>query len=192
MAKICKECGVKHRNNATKCVHCGAPFEDVPHYAKKKKLIILVIVCAVLVLAAIASVIYLTGPEAAVRRIMESHKRNDVQAIVDSFPSFLLEAEGVDRDELIADLSSSVESMSEYMFSYSIEKVNDPSDGDREKLIKKTQLVVGDDFNESDIKDIKVVWVKFTGNVPSVWPSGSTRFVMIKYDGRWCWCPYIR
>lgn len=192
MAKICKECGVKHRNNATKCVHCGAAFDDVQHYAKRKKLIILGIVCVVLVLAAIASVIYLTGPRAAVRRIMEGYKRNDAEAIVDSFPSFLLEMDGASREKLIADMSSSVESMSDYIFSYGIDRVVDPSDNDREILIKKAQLIAGDDFEENDIKDIKVVWVTFTGNVPSVWPSGSTRFVMIKYDGRWCWCPYIR
>jgi hypothetical protein len=47
----------------------------------------------------------------------------------------------------------------------------------------------GNDFDESDIEGIKIIWVYYTGNVPAVWPMHATRFIVIKYQGHWCWWP---
>lgn len=189
MSKACQQCGVKHRNDAKKCINCGAEFGDLPQRAKNKKLIILGIIGVLLIAAAVFALIYFTGPKAAVRRVMRSFKNNDVEAIVDSLPEFYVECEYWTREEVVKAMSGPVLEMSNYIFSYNIDSVKSPSDSERDELMETFKSLAGEDFDESDIEDIKLVWVNFTGNVPGFWPAGATRFIMIKYNGRWCYWP---
>ncbi|MBQ7923646.1 MAG: hypothetical protein IJ325_13900 [Clostridia bacterium] len=189
MAKICRQCGVKYKNSATKCIMCGTEFNDVHIYAKKKKHLILGIVGTILAAVTVVMIIFSTGPEAAVWRIMESHKRNDVEEIVESFPDFLMESENFDEKAFMVDVKSVTGYFSKYIFSYNIGAAQKPSSRECAELMEVFRYYAGDAFDESQIEDIRMVWVNYKCNIPSFWPSRATRFIMIKYEGRWCWWP---
>lgn len=189
MSKICSNCGVKYSNSAKKCIMCGTEFNDEHIYAKRKRFIILGIVGALLIGAVIALVVFSTGPKAAVRRVMESQKRNDPEATIAMFPSFFVESDLTDKEALLRDVSEMTEALSQYLFSYNIEKAADPTTKEVEEYMEVFRYFGGEDFREEDIEDIKIVWVNYKGNIPSFWPSHATRFVMIKYEGKWCWWP---
>lgn len=189
MAKICKNCGIKHENSAKKCAACGTPFNDEHIYAKKKKYLIIAICSVLLLAAAIGLIIFSTGPRAAVRRIMNAHKRNDFEAIVDTFPDFLLESEVLDSEEFLRSTEKVVGSFSQYIFSYNIEKAETPNSNERENYLELFSYFGGENFDESEVEDITIVWVNYKGNIPGFWPSQGTRFVVFKYKGEWCWWP---
>ena len=189
MSKICKNCGVKHENSAKKCAACGAEFNDEHIYAKKKKHFILAI-CGVFLLATgVGLIAYSTGPRAAVRRIMNAHKRNDFEAVVATFPDFLFESEHLDQNAFMLSTEGVVERFSQYIFSYNIDKAETPSANEREAYIETFRYFGGENFDESEVEDIKMVWVNYKGNIPGFWPSRGTRFIVFKYKGEWCWWP---
>lgn len=189
MAKICKKCGVKYNNNATYCVMCGAEFYDERGLKERKFKHISKIVFGILAAAALVFIIFNTGPKAAVRRIMSNYKRNNADAIVATYPSFLMESDKFDKETLIWDTKNNVQSVSGYLFSYRIDSMDDPSSREYDELMANFRYFGGNDFDESDIEGIKIIWVYYTGNVPAVWPMHATRFIVIKYQGHWCWWP---
>ena len=94
MAKICKQCGVKHKNNATKCAICGAPFEDVRVTKAKKNVIRFSIIAIAVALLVILALVFFTGPRAKVRQVMRSYMRGDTMAVVNSYADCIINAEG--------------------------------------------------------------------------------------------------
>ncbi|MBO5702036.1 MAG: hypothetical protein J6S71_06325 [Clostridia bacterium] len=189
MAKICKNCGVKHKNSATYCVMCGEPFYSEQGLKKRKIHRIIGIVLGVLALTAGVLFIFTAGPKAAVRRILNGYKRNDPDAVIASYPDFLIESNQVDKDQLILSTQINVKDMSDYIFMYKLGKSEDPSEKEYEELMEAFRFYAGEDFSEDDIQSIKIIWVDYTGNVPAVWPSRAARFIVIKYEGRWYWWP---
>ena len=189
MSKVCPNCGVKHENIAKKCVACGAEFNDEHIYAKKKKNLIIAICCALIFLTVTFLIVFTTGPKAEVRRIMNAHKRNDVEAVIDSMPDFLLESDILDYDLFILQTERTVESFSQYIFSFNIDNAKTPSANERQDLLETLEYFGGDNFDQAKVEDIKYVWVNYKGNVQGFWPSRGTRFLVFKYDGEWCWWP---
>lgn len=189
MSKICKNCGVRHENSAKKCIACGAEFGDEHIYAKKKKQVILAVCCILLLTIAIGLVMFFTGPKAAVRRIMNAHKRNDFEAVVEAMPDLLLESDKLDYDQFMLTTERTVEVFSQYIFSFNIEKAETPNANEREWLMDALRYFGEDSFDEAKVTDVKIVWVRYKGNVPGFWPSRGTRFLVFKYDGEWTWWP---
>ena len=189
MAKICKQCGVKYSNSATKCIMCGTEFEDNHVHAKRKELFILGIAIAALAAVIVVLILFFTGPKAAVRRIMDGYKRNDAAAIVVSIPRFLMESDYIDSQGFVQSLETNAKELSEYIVSYNIEKAETPNSQYREELMNDILYFAGDGFEESDIEDIKIIWVNYKGNVSGLMHSNATRFTMIKYNGNWYWWP---
>ena len=188
MAKICQLCGLKHGNNATKCVSCGTPLED-NGTPSKKKILIPVILGIILAVVGVVILILSTGPKAQIRRIMESYKKNDAEAIIATFPDFFTNSEKINPQTLQTQVKVETKSLSEYIFSYNIDKVETPAAQERQQMMEDFRYFAGEDFDESDIQDIKIIWVNYKGNVPGIWPIHATRFIMIKYNGRWCCWP---
>jgi len=189
MAKVCSKCGVEYKNSATRCVMCGTEFHDAHVYAKRKRCIILGITGVVLAVVLGVLLVLSTGPRAAVWRIMESHKRNDVEAIVESFPDFLMESEVLDEKAFMVDVKSLANYFSKFIFSYSIGQAQIPSAREQEEVVEVFRYFGGDAFDEERLEEVRTVWVDYKGNIPSFWPSRASRFLMVKYDGRWCWWP---
>ena len=189
MAKMCPQCGVKYQNKATKCVMCKIDLSENHGHKIMKKLVFSGIIGIVLVGIAITLVSMLTGPKAAVRRIVEGFKQNDPQSIMAMLPDFVLESDKIDRRELELEMTTDALTLSKFIFSYNIEEVKDPSFQEREKLMEDFRYIAGEDFDDREIKDIKIIWVNYKGDIPGFWPSHATRFTMIKYQGRWYWWP---
>ena len=190
MAKVCKNCGVKYNNSATKCIMCGTEFDDVHIYAKRKKNIIFAIIGAVLVAVVIAFLILSTGPKAEVWRLMNAQMRNDADAMLEKIPSFLMESEKFDSRDFVIEFKATVGQMSKYIVSFNIEKAETPNSMYREELIEAIVYFADDDFNENDIEDIKIIWVNYEGGkVMGTLHSRATRFTMFKYKGEWYWWP---
>ena len=189
MAKICKQCGVKYSNSATKCVMCGTEFEDNQTYLQKKQYIRFGVILAVLAAVIVVLVLSFTGPKAAVRRIMANYKRNDVAAVVVAFPRFFMESDALDRQEFVEFIEENVKDLSEYLISYNIEKAETPTSQYRKELMDQILFFAGPGFDESDIEDIKIVWVNYKGNISGIMQSNASRFTMIKYKGDWYWWP---
>ncbi len=189
MSKMCPHCGVKYQNSATKCLICKIELPENHGHKKMKKLVFSGIIGIVLVGIAITLVSMLTGPKAAVRRIVEGFKQNDPQAIMAMLPDFVLESDKIDRRELELEMTTDSLTLSKYIFSYNIEEVKDPTSQECEKLMENFRYIAGEDFDDREIKDIKIIWVNYKGDIPGFWPSHATRFTMIKYQGRWYWWP---
>lgn len=189
MAKICQQCGVKYKNSATQCVMCGTEFQDIHVGGKGKMIRIFGILGALLVVAMVVIMLLFTGPKAAARRVMEGYKRNDAEAVIACFPSFFMESDELNRDGWVKEIEYNVKDMSDYIFSYTIEKAEKPSSQDRERFMEDFHYFGGDAFDENKLQDVRVVWVIYKGNIPGVWPSRGARLVMIKYEGRWYWWP---
>ena len=148
MAKICKNCGVKHENSAKKCAACGTEFNDEHLYAKRKKHIILAVLGVILLAAAITFILYSTGPKAAVRRIMNGYKKADAETVTSYLPEFLLESDKIDGERFLLETEANVKSFSRYLFSFNIEDPGTPSDKEREELIEAFKYYGGDNFDE--------------------------------------------
>ena len=189
MSKVCKKCGIKHKNSATYCVMCGEPFYNEQGLKARNIRRTVGIILGVIALAAALLFIFTSGPKAAVRRILNGYKRNDPDAVIASYPDFLLESDKIDKDEFIRSTRQNVKDMSDYIFLYKLGKAEDPSESEREELMETFRFYADEDFSESDIQSIKIIWADYTGNVPAVWPSRAARFIVIKYEGRWYWWP---
>lgn len=189
MAKICQQCGLKHGNNATKCIACGTEFPLSQSSSKNKKYLIFAILGVLLAVGAIVCILLFTGPKATVRRIMESYKRNDAEAIIATFPDFFKDSEKINSQTLQTQIEIETKSLSDYIFSYNIEEAKTPTAQERQQMMEDFRYFAGEDFNENDIQDIKIIWVNYKGNVTGIWPIHATRFIMIKYNGRWCCWP---
>ena len=185
MSKVCPACGVKHKNSAYNCMSCGTPFPSgrtYPDFFKYSKYIFGAVVLVALV---VALSLHFLSPETAARRIMNAYRINDVGAVVRACPDFFLESDMLDIEAFIDDMGSSVNQLSELSFGYRVEKTASPSSKEYEALLEQFYYFGGYDFDEDDIKDIKIVWIDTDLEI-----EGSIfRFVMIKYGGRWCWWP---
>jgi hypothetical protein len=170
---------------------CGEPFPN--GYTKPDifKYMRFVIPGIILVLVAVFLVIYFTGPSVAVRKIMNGYRDNDPEAVIESYPSFFMESVLVDRETLINDVKFNVKVSSQYVHKYKLEKAQNPTESEREKLLEDIRIYGGRDFDVSDIKDIKIIWVTYDVDFAGVFPQAGLRFVMIKYEGRWCWWPDV-
>ena len=189
MSKLCKQCGVKHRNDAKKCAACGREFNDAHIYAKRRRIIILSVAATVLLVAAIAYAVYSSTPEAAVRRIMNACKRADADTVASYYPDFLLESDKVDKTRLLTDTEIEVKYFSKQLYTFYLEDPLTPSERECERLIESFEAVGGENFDKSKLGEIKMVWVNYRLDVYYFWPKRSTRFIVFEYDGRWCWWP---
>ncbi len=189
MAKICKQCGVKYSNSTTKCIMCGAEFEDTHVYKARKKYILLGILGALLLGGIVTLLLMFTGPKGAVRRLMAAQTKGDVDAVIAFYPDFLLETDKINWTEYRLGLERATESTAKYVFSYNIEKAETPNAQEREEMLEIFRYYAGDNFDESSITEMKIIWVNYKSNVQGFWPSHATRFFMFKYQGHWCWWP---
>ena len=189
MAKICKKCGVKHKISASKCGNCGASFEDVRVTIIKKTAVIYAVVALLVAIAIIAVIISFMGPRAAVKQIMRHYKGNNPEAIVNSYPDFLLESEGYSKEKAVAEISNYVKQLSGYIVYYKADRPQAPNERDREALLEDFRNYCGESFDESKLEDIKFVWLTFEGEKSGLWGKSITRFTMVKYNDRWCWWP---
>ena len=193
MAKICPRCNVSYTNDAVKCVTCNGPLEAVAVPKKKKAVIVSLIVSAVALLLAlitVAIVAALTGPRGRVHYIMRQLKENDIDAVVDTLPDFLSDGSLAYEEELMMHLTRYTEKMSDYVFSFNTNRALKPSTNQMTELMESIRLFVGDSLDETQIEDVKMVWVDFRGGLRGFWNSVDLRFVMIYYKGEWCWWPY--
>lgn len=97
----------------------------------------------------------------------------------------------IDKDAFINGTISNVERTSGKLFSFRISRVKSPSDSERDALMDSFRHFESHSFHEDDIKNIKIVWVtgSFTNN--GAVNAMDIQLIMIKYDGHWCWWPYI-
>lgn len=192
IAKCCEKCGVRHRNETLTCAICGTPFKDAAKKNFQRKMTVILTVVAVFVISLSTILIMRSiGPEALARDIMRSYKNNEPDALIETFPSFLTESENFDEKSYIKDMSKSVQRMSSYIFSYNSNKAVTPSEREQGELIQNFADFGGDRFDPSKLEEIKAVWVDFRGGeTPGLWSTYHVRFVIIKYDGEWCWWPF--
>ena len=170
---------------------CGEPFSSGRNKNDVIKYVRIAIPIVVLAVVAVFVVLYLTSPQAAVRRIMDGYRNNDPDAVIESYPEFFMDSVLVDREKWINDIRFSVKVSSQHIHYYELEDPQKPSASERERLMKDFKLYGGFDFDESDIKDIRIIWVNYDVDFGGVLPQAGLRFVMIKYEGRWCWWPDI-
>ena len=190
MAKICTECGLKHDSKAQKCVNCGAVLQIIQKDVNRKRIIIISLVAIVLIVATVLTVSYLSTPEAKVKSIMRSFQNNDVDAVVETFPAFIrnfYDEKGIDTDDIFYEW---VNGLSDYIFSYNIDKVASPSTNQKNTILSTFYLYSDYGYDPDDIEDIKLVWLKMRGGTPGLWGSSNNRFVMIKQEGKWYWWPF--
>ena len=193
MAKICTTCGLKYKDSATKCVNCKSELEIIETPQKKKKAIIAICLaafCLVLALLLTLALIIFTGPRGRVRYIMNNLRDNDVEAVLDTLPDFLIDENSPYGHEVKLALSRYTSQLSNYVYSFNTNKTADPSSAQMTELMNSIKKFAGDDFDETLIEDVKIVWVDFRGGIHGFWNSIDSRFIMIKYKGEWCWWPY--
>lgn len=189
VSKVCRKCGVRHRNSATKCAMCRTEFNDSHIYAKRRRIIILSICAVLLISSAIAYTVYSKTPEAAVRRIMNAHNEGDFDTVISYYPDFYLESDKVNKERLLLDAEFGVKKMSKELYTFYLEEPATPSDRECEELLESFKYYGGDNFDEEKLGDIKMVWVNYRIDVTYFWPKRGTRFIVFEYDGRWCWWP---
>ena len=189
MSKICKKCGVRHENRATKCAACGTPFNDRHIYVRRNLTIILCSFLVVMIAAAVSYSIYSATPEVAVRRIMNACKDADVETVVSYYPDFYLESDKVDKTKLLMNADMRIKKFSEDLYSFYLEDPETPSDKICEDLIEKLEYYGGDNFDREKLGEIKMIWVNYRIDIRYFWPNKATRFIVFEYDGRWCWWP---
>lgn len=190
MAKFCKVCGVEYHNSALKCVMCKTAFNDAHIYARRRRLIILAICITLLIASVIALVAYSFTPQAAVRRIMNAYKRNDVDTVVSYYPNFYLESDKVNKRKLLLDAEVETTIYFEQLYTFYLEDPMTPSEKECQELIATFKHYGGENFDENKLGEIKMVWVNYTLDIPKMWPKGSTRFIVFEYEERWCWWPH--
>lgn len=189
MSKVCRKCGVRHRNSATKCAMCRTEFNDSHIYAKRRRIIILSICGVLLLSAAIYYAVYSTTPEAAVRRIMNAHNEGDFDTVISYYPDFYLESDKVNKERLLLDAEFGVKKMSKELYTFYLEEPATPSDRECEELLESFRYYGGENFDEEKLGEIKMIWVNYRLDVTYFWPKRGTRFIVFEYDGRWCWWP---
>lgn len=193
MAKICPTCNVRYTNSASKCVTCGGPLAAVEVPKRRKRLVIsLVLAASVLLVALLVTVTVLsfTGPRGQVRYIMNQMRENRIDAVLETLPDFLLDGSQAHEERITMQLTAYTEKMSDYVFSFNTNRALPPSTNQRNELMESIRRFAGDDFDETLIEDVKMIWVDFRGGVRGFWNSVDLRFVMIRYKGEWCWWPY--
>lgn len=189
MAKICKQCNLKYKDSATTCVNCRSELETVESSFKAKWILIYSALAVALVTFAVTSFIYLTGPRAAVKGLLRAYSNNNVSAVVDCFPNFLVNAMGEDRESVEANISKSVNDVFEYITFYNVESVKNPTSNKRNKILESLDEFKEFGYDESKLEDIKIVWTGVRGGPVGTWNFTDERFIMIKYDGSWYWWP---
>ena len=189
VSKVCKNCGVKHRNSATKCAMCRTEFNDSHIYAKRRRIIILSICAVLLIASAIAYTVYSKTPEAAVRRIMKAYEKADVDTVISYYPEFYLESDKVDSRRLRLDIEVDVKSFSRELYTFYLEDSATPSERECEKLIETFRYYGGENFDDNKLGEIKMVWVNYRSDIYYFWPKHGTRFIVFQYDDNWYWWP---
>ena len=189
MSKVCRKCGVRHRNSATKCAMCRTEFNDSHIYAKRRRIIILSICAVLLISSAIAYTVYSKTPEAAVRHIMNAHNEGDFDTVISYYPDFYLESDKVNKERLLLDAEFGVKKMSKEIYTFYLEEPATPSDRECEELLESFKYYGGENFDEEKLGEIKMIWVNYRLDVTYFWPKRGTRFIVFEYDGRWCWWP---
>jgi hypothetical protein len=189
MAKICKQCNLKYKNSAVTCVSCGSSLEVIESSFKAKWAVIYSAIALLLILATVLALLWFTGPKAKIRKVMRAYKNDDVSAVVDAYPPFLLNATGLTRAEFEKDQQQVVRNFSNYLFSYSVEDVKKPSTNERNEVMDQLERFADYGYDASRLEDIRLVWVGVRGGGElGYWNDSDMRFVVIKYDGRWyCW-----
>ncbi len=168
---------------------CGTAFEDVRVTIVKKTFILYAVIALLIVVAIVVGIILTTGPRAVARRVLRSYKNNDPISVVNTYPSFMLEAEGYDIEGLASAIAGNVKDVSEFMVSFSTDRPQTPNKRDHNQLLEDFKYYCGDAFDESKLEDIKFVWVSFKGQTSGIWGKSTSRFTIIKYDGKWYWWP---
>ncbi len=189
MSRKCPRCGVKYTSKATHCVLCNIELPDNHIHADRKKILIFLIVGILVAAAAITLTLIFTGPKAVARKVISNYKKNDPDAVYETYPSFLIESDRIDQKMLKEDLERNVNDMSDYIFSYNIDKVEKPTTKEIKEFIRSFHVNGGAAFEEEKLQDIRIVWINYKGNITGIWPTRAVRFVIIKYDGKWCWWP---
>ena len=189
MAKICKNCGVKHYNSAVRCAMCHTEFNDAHIYAKRRRLIILAVCFTLLIASAISYAVYSKTPQAAVRNIMNAYKKADVDTVLSYYPDFYLESDKLDYELLLLNIDFGVKKMSEELYTFYLEDPATPSERECNELIETFKYYGGENFDEEKLGEFKMVWVNYRRDVYYFWPKRGTRFIVFEYDGRWCWWP---
>lgn len=190
MAKICIECGLKHDNKAKQCVNCGSELEVIQADAKRKRIIVIALVSIILIAATIIGVTYFSSPEAKVKSIMKAFQKNDVDAVISSFPDFVINYLDETETDTTQFFEEWVATLSDYIFSYNIDKVAAPSTSQKTVLLTTFYYLEEYGYDESKLSDVQLVWLKLRGGTTGLWNSSDNRFVMIKYDGKWFWWPF--
>ena len=191
MAKRCPECGVKHSNKALQCLACGAELKSAEDVIEKKKTLIVLISCILLLAAVIISVIYFTGPRAKFRSIMRSYKRGDVDGVMDTFPEFYTNAYDINQFYFDHQLPDFIDSLSELSFSFKINKVSDIPAKDLEHVLAHLEEYRDYGYEPAKLQKVKVVLFTMRGASPGFLGFPADRYIMIKYDGKWYWWPFV-
>ena len=190
MAKYCPQCNLKHSNKAEKCVKCNGELEVIQADLKKKRFLIGFLIGILTVALIVGGILFFTGPKAKVRSIMQAFKRGDVDAVVDTFPDFIIASGDLDEQYLEYQLPNLVSNLSEYKFSYKITKVANPSFKEKENILAHISRLEEYGCDPLKLQDIKVVFFTMKGVSPGQWGSSFNKFILIKYDGTWYWWPF--
>ncbi len=189
MAKFCKKCGVKHANRAFRCAACGTPFPSGRDYPDLMKYTRYILYSILPLAAAILLIIHFTGANAAAKRILKAFEKNDAEAVIEAYPEFWMESDRINKEVVIGETEAGVKLISENLLSYRLLEIADPSYHEQEALMESIRYYAGDDFDEDDVKNVKIVWFAVNMEHANSWSSGAVCFVMIKYDGSWYWWP---
>ena len=193
MTKRCPCCNVNYKKTAVRCVSCGCILDEIRMPRKKKILLLTLLITASILLASLSAaavVSYRTGPRGRVHYIMNQMMDNNVDEVFATLPDFLMEGEVDYNDPDTMHLIAYVEKMSNYVYSFYSDPAVVPNSTQREELMETIRPYVDEDFDESLIEDVSMVWVDYRGGRRGFWRSVDLRFVMIFYKGEWCWWPY--
>lgn len=193
MTKRCPHCNINYKKSAVKCVSCGCILDEI-RMPKKKKIILLTLLITasiLLVSFSIAAVIsYRTSPRGRVHYVMNQLMDNNVDAVFDALPDFVLDGEVDYNNPDVMHLIAYVEKMSNYVYSFYSTPAVVPNSAQIDELMESIRPFVDEDFDESLVEDVSMVWVDYRGGRRGFWRSVDLRFVMIFYKGEWCWWPY--
>lgn len=190
MAKLCPQCNLKHSNKAEKCVQCNGPLEIIESDRKKKRILIGILAGVLVIALAIGGILFFTGPKAKVRSIMRAFKRGDVEAVIETFPKFIINSGDLSEEYLEYQLPNLVEYLSQNKFSYQITKVVDPSFKEKDNIIAHMSELEDYGCNPEKLEDIKIIFFSMKGINPWLGGSSFNKMVLIKYDGTWYWWPF--
>ncbi len=190
MAKICTQCNLKYSSKALKCVQCGSELEVIQADLKRKRIFIGILAGVLSIALILGAILVFTGPKAKVRGIMRAFRRGDVDAVIETFPDFLLESVDLSEEYLKIQLPDAVTNLSENKFSYNISKIASPSSKEKNSVLEHLDKLGKYGYNPSKLQDIKVAIFTMKGITPGKWYSSFDKFILIKYDGVWYWWPF--